>query len=287
MIRLLIDGQEPLLLSNTSKLTLPSYDSSIKVDDGGYFKSSVRGTGYNKAKKQVKFTVSINSYEGDILEDVIVQISRLFTWNPRRKYELERQYNGNSYRMELTAPKYTLPEITQLRFMEVKIQFDCVNNYFVSSQMTKLIIEQEPYNSEDHNCEQDDDPEYPNICVYDDNIIENEDGTMFIDFDTIIDVPFQFECNIFMRKFEDKDFNLSFRLGEVDGNFLEINTVIPKEYVHNTLFTLTNTQASIGNYDLTSSIKGALPFVSGRIKMLLKVNTTYTDIAFLYQGGII
>lgn len=250
MMQLLIDG-EPFDIVNTTKLSIPSYQSSIKVESGGYSKSVARGTGYNKADKKVSFTVLVNSYTGELLEDIVIRISTLFTWNPRRSYILTREYNNKIYAMELTAPRYTIPEITNLRYTEVKVQFDALDNYFVDQSISEIPL----------------DTESPTI------------------FDSIIDVSISFETLIYMG-FE-SDFPFIFRFGETNGNFIAINALVPKQYTGNNILRISNEEASLGDYSLTQDMLGSLPIVSGNVNLFLEVNTAYTDAKIMYQGGVI
>ena len=255
MIQLIING-EPFNIVNTTKLMLPSYQSAIKVESGGYSKSVARGTGYNQADKKVSFTVIVNSYTGELLEEFITRISSIFTWNPRRKYTLTREYNGNTYAMELTAPRYTIPEITNLRYAEVKVQFEALDNFFVDQSISSLPL-----------------------------ILEPPSTSVELDFDSIIDVPINFKASIYMGV--ENDFPFLLRLGETNGNFIEINALIPKQYTGNNIINIDNQEASFGDYQLTPFMLGSLPVVSGKVSLFFDVNTAYSDAIIGFQRGLI
>lgn len=120
----------PFSILNASVLSLPSYESSLTVDIGGYGRGVVKGSGYNKASNTFTFRYIINSWDYNIIEDIQVQIAAYFTWNQRRTYEVRKLYNGQWYGMRLTAPKYKMQDIENLRRNEITVTLTAIDNYW-------------------------------------------------------------------------------------------------------------------------------------------------------------
>lgn len=253
-IRLLIDGAE-FNLRNVSVLGIPDYESSLTVDVGGYSSGIVKGSGYNKAGRDLTIKYIINSWEYEILRDIQAQIASYFVWSQRRTYVLQKLYNGIWYSLRLTAPKYKTQDIVTLRRNEVSITLTALDNFWRAA--LELSVPFTPINGEN-----------PALT-----------------FDSIIEVPLRLEAEVEVPlQNSDAPFYLIF--GEYGGKFLNINALLPRQYAGTNVLVLDDQRGRLSDYDLTPKMFGSLPMVSGNMITQYKSNLYVKNIRLYYTPGI-
>lgn len=253
-IRLLIDGAE-FNLRNVSVLNLPDYESSLTVDVGGYSSGIVKGSGYNKAGRDVSLKYIINSWDAEILRDIQTQIAHYFVWNQRRSYVLQKLYKGIWYSMRLTAPKYKTQDIVTLRRNEISITLTALDNFW------RAALEQS----------------IPFVPIAGDNPA--------LIFDSIIEVPLRLEAEVEVPlQSSDAPFYLIF--GEYGGKYLNINANIPRQYAGTNVLVVDNQRGRLSDYDLSPRMFGSLPMGSGRMITQYKSNLYVKNIRLYYTPGI-
>lgn len=244
----------PFSILNASVLSLPSYESSLTVDIGGYSRGVVKGSGYNKAANTFTFKYIINSWDYNIIEDIQAQIAAYFTWNRRRTYEVRKLYNGQWYGMRLTAPKYKMQDIENLRRNEITVTLTAIDNYWKALQESSA-----PF-------------------------VPSSSETVALNFDSIIEVPIRFEAQLEVPA-QDTAVPFYMVFGEYGGKYMLINTEIPPGYAGNNLLSFDNNGGRVADFDISSKMFGSLPLVSGNMIPQFEANLYVSDINLYYTPG--